>query len=206
VDAAGGRLALTASFKNTCFGICKAIIEQHPRALPTGHDAEPDSDDDLANMCCDYLKEAYDRIGRKRCAARAVQLLMPHFRNPEFRDAFKDIFDSEVWERADDHFPLMDLILDVQEFSRSVRPEPDVDTTFSDKSKLLDFIVRRKQYLPIAAGGSFYFFERRIDFGPSLRSYREATRQLLPKDIRSRMEMKRVLLDLVECAAKYLLS
>lgn len=201
VDEAGARLALAASYKTTCIDLCKTIIRGSARAPPTGPNPIPDSE--FTEECCELLRESYEAGGVGEYAEQAIRLLLPHLVNPEFQTALKMIGNEQVWMPADDHVALLDLLLEAHELSI---PEPmNTGTVLAPHTTLLDLITRRNEYLPITKEGSFFFFfGARLDYGPSLQSYREVAELMLQGTKRPKIELEVVLLELVQCAVEHL--
>ena len=197
VDAAACMLTLAKSYRNTCIRICRAAISQSPWAPHTG--ANRSADPAFATLCCKLVEEVYEALGRSEMARPAIQVLLPYFSDARFVSALKEAMDEEAWTPVDDHLAVFDLLLDAHE-QRGAGVPACRDRTFAPHTRLLDELTRREDYHPIMKGGSFFFFGERIDYGPSLRSYREAAESVLQPNKRPRIEQWLVLLELVSFA------
>lgn len=192
------RAATVASFKKNLRELAKCIIRQTPRQLPPV--SEPPSQ--FATDCCELVKQGYKTTHGKTFAAHAARVLLPYLENPRIQQTIRDSVDPVAWVPADDHFAMVDLLLEAHELT--LPDNVEIVEPLTEGTTLLELLKRREQYNPITREGSFFPLGRRIDRGPSQQSYREAVGQITQSDVRVKMEMRETLLELTICVIGHL--
>jgi len=186
-------------------GICKSKIRESSGVRPRSSDSKIISAE--VSRCLEALESIYENSGHRwrvaPFAGNACRLIEPYLSEQQFLGVVMDIVDRVVWAPADDHVPLMDLLLEAHELV-SQKPATEPRTPHTASTTLLDLLKLREGYRPITEEGSFFIFGARVDFGPSLESYREVAEVMQSR--RVELELQKALLEVVLYAVEHLLG